>query len=198
MKKPASRGLFHAHRCWGKIRSRANRTAIETSAKAHERFQPSCSDQRLKPVGAGRPGYKVVRQDRAKPVFNRPERNAQAVDCDIALGDALPWLRALVDREKPTTSALLPPAVVRPPHSTWPCQASNMNAPVKEQKVINAIAIGTCVAAMVLLLSFAEATIAANSWVPQPNTETEKDTSVALSIDKDSDALRVEAPRPAK
>ena len=73
-----------------------------------------------------------------------------------------------------------------------------MKAPVKEQKVINAIAIGTCVAAMVLLLSFAEATIAANSWVPQPSTETEKDISVALSIDKDSDALRVEAPRPAK
>ena len=73
-----------------------------------------------------------------------------------------------------------------------------MNAPVKEQKVINAIAIGTCVAAMVLLLSFAEATIAANSWVPQPSTEAEKDISVALSIDKDSDALRVEAPRPAK
>ncbi|MDK4201839.1 hypothetical protein QKY98_22170 [Pseudomonas sp. HR1] len=73
-----------------------------------------------------------------------------------------------------------------------------MNAPVKEQKVINAIAIGTCVAAMVLLLSFAEATIAANSWVPQPSTETEKDISVALSIDKDSDALRVEAQRPAK
>jgi len=73
-----------------------------------------------------------------------------------------------------------------------------MNAPVKEQKVINAIAIGTCVAAMVLLLSFAEATIAANSWVPQPSTETEKDISVALSIDKDSDALRVEAPRQAK
>ncbi|MGP0151210.1 hypothetical protein [Pseudomonas oryzihabitans] len=73
-----------------------------------------------------------------------------------------------------------------------------MNAPVKEQKVINAIAIGTSVAAMVLLLSFAEATIAANSWVPQPSTETEKDISVALSIDKDSDALRVEAPRPAK
>jgi hypothetical protein len=73
-----------------------------------------------------------------------------------------------------------------------------MNAPVKEQKVINAIAIGTCVAAMVLLLSFAEATIAANSWVPQPSTETEKDISVALSVNKDSDALRVQAPLPDK
>nr|WP_314563217.1 hypothetical protein [uncultured Pseudomonas sp.] len=73
-----------------------------------------------------------------------------------------------------------------------------MNAPVKEQKVINAIAIGTCVSAIVLLLSFAEATIAANSWAPQPGTETEKDISVALSVNKDSDALRVQAPRPAK
>ncbi|MDR6178139.1 MULTISPECIES: hypothetical protein [unclassified Pseudomonas] len=69
-----------------------------------------------------------------------------------------------------------------------------MNAPVKEQKVINAIAIGTCVSAIVLLLSFAEATIAANSWAPQPGTETEKDISVALSVNKDSDALRVQAP----
>lgn len=77
-----------------------------------------------------------------------------------------------------------------------------MNAPVKEQKVINAIAIGTCISAIVLLLSFAEATIAANSWAPQPGTETEteteKDISVALSVNKDSDALRVQAPRPAK
>lgn len=38
-------------------------------------------------------GYKVVRQDRAKPGFNCPECNAQAVDCDIALGDTLPRLR---------------------------------------------------------------------------------------------------------
>ncbi|MBB2896165.1 hypothetical protein [Pseudomonas sp. AS2.8] len=73
-----------------------------------------------------------------------------------------------------------------------------MNAPVKEQKVINAIAIGTCVSAIVLLLSFAEATIAANSWGPQPGTETEKDISVALSVNKDSDALRVQAPQPDK
>ncbi|WP_187979154.1 hypothetical protein [Pseudomonas oryzihabitans] len=73
-----------------------------------------------------------------------------------------------------------------------------MNAPVKEQKVINAIAIGTCVSAIVLLLSFAEATIAANSWAPQPGTETEKDISVALSANKDSDALRVQAPLPDK
>ncbi|WP_133859211.1 MULTISPECIES: hypothetical protein [Pseudomonas] len=73
-----------------------------------------------------------------------------------------------------------------------------MNAPVKEQKVINAIAIGTCVSAIVLLLSFAEATIAANSWAAPPGTETEKDISVALSVNKDSDALRVQAPLPDK
>lgn len=73
-----------------------------------------------------------------------------------------------------------------------------MNAPVKEQKVINAIAIGTCISAIVLLLSFAEATIVANSWTPQSGTETEKDISVALSVNKDSDALRVQAPRSDK
>lgn len=69
-----------------------------------------------------------------------------------------------------------------------------MNAPVKEQKVIDAIAIGTCVSAIVLLLSFADATIAANSWLPPASTLTEKDISVALSVNKDSDALRAQAP----
>lgn len=68
-----------------------------------------------------------------------------------------------------------------------------MNAPVKEQKVIDAIALGTCISAIVLLLSFADATIAANSWAPQPGNQTEKDISVALSVNKDSDALRIQA-----
>lgn len=73
-----------------------------------------------------------------------------------------------------------------------------MNAPVKEQKVINTIAVGTCISAIVLLLSFADATIAANSGLPQPSIQTEKDISVALSVNKDSDALRVQAPLSGK
>jgi hypothetical protein len=71
-----------------------------------------------------------------------------------------------------------------------------MNAPVKEQKVINAMAIATCTAAIVLLLGFADATIAANSWLREPGTQTEKDVSVALSANKDSHALRVEPTLP--
>jgi hypothetical protein len=92
-------------------------------------------------------------------------------------------------------SALLPNPIVRQLQLTATrAKQPTMNAPVKEQKVIDAIAIGTCVSAIVLLLSFADATIAANSWRPPASTQTEKDISVALSTNKDSDALRAQAP----
>lgn len=61
---------------------------------------------------------------------------------------------------------------------------------------INLLAGITCCGALVLLLSFAAATISANRWHPLPISHTEKDYSVAASIDQSSNAVRSQGSAP--